>query len=99
MKKVIVNENTEIYEFCGSEEGRTYTLYVGVDPVYGEWILTTEGNPVALNDLEEEGSKGSEETIAKIEAIIGDPRTPWKECEGSDIEYIDDTLEMWGLKE
>lgn len=51
MKKVIVNENTEIYEFCGSEEGRTYTLYVGVEPVYGEWILTTEGNPVALNDL------------------------------------------------
>lgn len=99
MKKVIVNENTEIYEFCGSEEGRTYTLYVGVEPVYGEWILTTEGNPVALNDLEEDGSKWAEETIAKIEAIIGDHRTPWKECNESDTEYIDDTLEMWGLKE
>lgn len=74
MKKVTVNENTEIYEFCGSEEGLTYTLYVGVEPVYGEWILTTEGNPVALNDLEEDGSKWAEETIAKIEAIIGDPR-------------------------
>lgn len=99
MKKVTVNENTEIYEFCGSEEGLTYTLYVGVEPVYGEWILTTEGNPVALNDLEEDGSKWAEETIAKIEAIIGDPRTPWKECDESDIEYINDTMEMWGLKE
>ena len=99
MKKVIVNENTEINEVCGSEEGLTYTLYVGVEPVYGEWILTTEGNPVALNDLEEEGSKWAEETIAKIEAIIDDPRTPWKECNVSDTEYIDDTLEMWGLKE
>lgn len=99
MKKVTVNENTEIYEFCGSEEGLTYTLYVGVEPVYGEWILTTEGNPVALNDLEEDGSKWAEETIAKIEAIISDPRTPWKECDESDIEYINDTMEMWGLKE
>lgn len=36
MKKVIVNENTEINEVCGSEEGLTYTLYVGVEPVYGE---------------------------------------------------------------
>lgn len=99
MKKVIVNENTEIYEFCGSEECRTYTLYVGVEPVYGEWILTTEGNPVALNCLEDDGSKWEEETLAKIEAIIDDPRTPWKECNESDIEYINDTLEMWGLKE
>lgn len=83
MKKVTVNENTEIYEFCGSEEGRTYTLYVGVEPVYGEWILTTEGNPVALNDLEEEGSKGSEETIAKIEAIIGAPEPLGKNVKGA----------------
>ena len=99
MKKVTVNENTEIYEFCGSEEGLTYTLYFGVEPVYGEWILTTEGNPVALNCLEDDGSKWEEETLAKIEAIIDDPRTPWKECNESDIEYINDTLEMWGLKE
>ena len=57
----------------------------------------SEGNPVALNDLEEDGSKWAEETIAKIEAIIGDPRTPWKECNESDTEYIDDTLAMWGM--
>lgn len=79
MKKVTVNENTEIYEFCGSEEGRTYTLYVGVEPVYGEWILTTEGNPVALRRV----AKGQKRQSLKSKRLSATPEPLGKNVKGA----------------
>lgn len=38
--------------FEKSEAGNCY-LYVGIEELYGGWMLETGGDPVTLNDLED----------------------------------------------
>lgn len=91
MKKTyITNENAS----------ETFTLYVGIDAVYGGWIMETSGDPTCLNELEESVSDGNESAEALINSIgelISDPATPWEPLSFEDKEYIRFTLESWGL--
>lgn len=52
----------------GEEE---FALYTGVEPVEGEWILETAGDPVSLNSLEEAGAS---EMIPSMESFRMIPR-------------------------
>lgn len=81
----------ETYRYDGSE---AYALYVGIDAVYGGWILETGGDPTCLNELEQ---AAAEAEITAINEIIADPTTPWEDLSEEDLEYIQDTLESWGI--
>lgn len=85
-------KKTTIY----GENSLPYTLYADVDAVYGGWMLTTEGEPITLNALEDEGDSGEQE-IAEVNAILDDPSTAWEPLEAEDEEYIRDVLEAWGI--
>lgn len=85
-------KKTTIY----GENNMPYTLYADVDAVYGGWMLTTDGEPVTLNALEDEGDSGERE-IEEVNAILGDLSTVWELLEPEDEEYIHDTLEAWGI--
>lgn len=84
--------------FEKSEAGNCY-LYVGIEELYGGWMLETGGDPVTLNDLEDaiHDAPECEEEIEEINRVIADPRTYWEPCEEEDIEYIKDWLEAWGI--
>ena len=85
--------------FESSEVGGCY-LYVGIEPVYGEFILETGGDPITLNDLEEGSADGiseCEKLIETINNIIANPNTYWEPCDEEDEEYIQDNLEAWGI--
>ena len=94
MKKTTVqfNNSTVITSrFDGNEQ---FTLYTGIDSVYGGWILTNKGDPWCLNMLED---AGDDEMIKSINELLADPSTPWEECSESDSDYINECLEDWGL--
>ena len=83
--------------FGNSEMGNNY-LYAGIEEVYGEFVLETEGDPVTLNDLEE----GAADTDCKIlietiQSVIADPDTCWEPCSKEDERYISDWLDIWGI--
>lgn len=73
------------------------TLYVGIERIYGEWLLTTGGDPVTLYVDEEANDEFSLREIEEIDNIICDPSTEWEECDEDDIEYINRWLEIWGI--
>lgn len=78
-----------------------YALYVGIDAVYGGWILETGGDPCTLNDLEDavaDGNDAAEADINAINEIIAHPDTTWEDLDDDDLEYIQEWLEIWGLK-
>ena len=90
MKKTLF-ENSE----CGN-----FYLYVGIEAVYGEFILETGGNPITLNDLEEDVADGIAECgklIETINNVIADPNTYWEPCDEDDEEYVSDWLNAWGI--
>lgn len=80
-------------------------LYFGIDELEGGWMTTTCGNPStyheydeALNDYDEESDE-YKELVSFIEwadgvqvAGIGD------ECDENDIEYVNEWLEIWGIR-
>ena len=74
-----------------SVNGTTQSIYFGIERVYGGWIATTEGNPVALNELED---AGDEDEIARIDSLIEE--NDGEELTKEDIEYINEWLEIWG---
>lgn len=85
MKKTyITNENTS----------ESSALFIGLDTIYGGWLLETNGNPTCLNELED---ADCETEIASINEIIADPATPWEPLTPEDKEYIRLTLESWGM--
>lgn len=102
MKKTYIscaNCGTEVasYRNDGSE---AYALYVGIDAVYGGWIMETGGDPTCLNELEEAVSNGintAEAEINAINEIIANPSTSWESLNFEDQEYIRFTLKSWGL--
>lgn len=77
--------------FDGNEQ---FSLYTGIDSVYGGWILTNEGDPWCLNMLED---AGDDEMIQSINELLADPSTPWEPLEEEDTQYIGDTLDAWGI--
>lgn len=94
MKKTYVQYNDNIYTLNNGDGVERYVLYIGLDNVYGGYILETAGDPIGLNDLED--SNGESE-IASINHIINDPATPWEDLTQDDAEYISDTLAAWGI--
>ena len=68
------------------------TLYVGIDAIHGGWLLTTGGDPTCLNELED---CQADDEIERINAIIGDPSTPWEPCDQEDEAYIREWLEIF----
>ena len=74
-----------------SVNGTTQNIYSGIERVYGGWIATTEGNPVALNELED---AGDEDEIIRIDFLIEE--NDGEELTKEDIEYINEWLEIWG---
>lgn len=72
-------------------------LYTGISALYGGWLLSTSGNPLTLNVLED--ADGCEGALAEINAILEDPRTPWEVCTAADEDYINEWLNIWGIKE
>lgn len=94
MKKATVqfdNSTVITSRFDGNEQ---FSLYTGIDSVYGGWILTNEGDPWCLNMLED---AGDDEMIQSINELLADPSTPWEACSESDSAYINECLEDWGL--
>lgn len=91
MKKTyITNESTS----------ETYALFAGIDAVYGGWLMETGGDPTCLNELEEavaDGNESAETLIGSINDLISASTTPWEDLSEEDLEYIQDTLESWGL--
>lgn len=79
--------------FESREYGNRY-LYVGIDNIYGEFMLETEGDPTCLNELED---AGCEELIETINNVIADPNTYWESCDDDDDQYIAEWLEIWGI--
>lgn len=79
-----------------SENGDTerYTIYNEIDALYGGWLLTTKGDPVTLNSLEDAGDA---EGIEKINALLSDGSTPWEVCDENDLNYINEWLTLWGI--
>lgn len=73
------------------------TLYYGIASVYGEFILTTNGDPTCLNELEDTNNESCNALITGIQEIISDPSTCWEPCNEEDEEYIVETLRAWGL--
>ena len=72
--------------------GIRQNIYTNIDRVYGGWIATTEGNPTCLNELEDAGAY---DEIDKINDLIatGGAEEPTER----DIEYVNGTLEAWGV--
>ena len=75
------------------------TLYMGIDRIYGGWLLTTEGDPITAYDLEEAAADNPEmeDDIDRIYQMIGDPRNLWEECDENDAAYIEEWLDIWGI--
>lgn len=94
MKKtrVMLDENGHysIYDFSGVE---SFNLYVGVNAVYGGYMIETSGDPITLEALED---AGDENAVADIAAILSDPATPWEACADKDFEYVAEWLDVWG---
>lgn len=95
MKKVyvqIADDNTVFLDrFDGSER---FALYIGIDEVYGGWLLETAGAPLTLNDYED---ADTEHEINAINRIIESDNTPWEMCDADDIESVRSTLRGWGI--
>lgn len=100
MKKVKIMY-TPFNETIKSFEGDV--LYTGIDRVYGGWMLTTEGEPFTLENLEDmEGDARTEKEVqyasrlrAEIESLVSRADEALDE---SDEAYITDNLETWGLE-
>lgn len=87
--------------FTSESTSEAYALYVGIDAVYGGWIMETGGDPTCLNELEEavsNGVDGAEANINAINEIIASQATPWEDLDEEDLEYIQEWLEIWGLR-
>lgn len=69
-------------------------LYYGIPELYGEFLVTSCGDPLTLSTLED---TGCEEEIANIKAIIENPLTGWEDCNESDVEYVQGWLSDWGI--
>lgn len=72
-------------------------LYVGIEPVYGGFILETGGDPITLNDLEDANTPECDEIIQNINNFISNPNTYWEPCNEEDEEYVLGYLEAWGI--
>lgn len=94
MKKTYVQYSDNTVELSHHDGGEMFALYIGVKPVYGEYILETSGNATCLNELEEADAS---ELIESINAIIANPATPWEALSDADTQYISDCLEAWGI--
>lgn len=71
-----------------------FALYNNISSVYDGYILETNGGATCLNELEDAEASS---LIAKIDAIMADPSTPWEVLSDEDEAYIADTLNAWGL--
>lgn len=72
------------------------TLYAGVHPnLYGNFLVTSGGDPVTLNELE--GGEACGAAIDSIQWIMADPTTDWRECNAADQEYVREWLSIWGI--
>lgn len=94
MKKTYVQYNDNTYTLDNGDGIERYVLYIGLDNVYGGYILESAGDPTGLNELED---NGCETEIAALDQIINDPTTPWQELTEDDLSYIADTLTAWGI--
>lgn len=75
------------------------TLYNGISRIWGGWMLTTEGDPITVNDLEEAvaNNPAVEEEVKQLYKEIGDPHLEWEKCDEEDVTYIEGWLETWGI--
>lgn len=53
------------------------TLYFGISSVYGEFILTTNGNPTSLNELEDANDEDCDALIEEINWIGAGKTIPY----------------------
>lgn len=95
VKKVYIDEKGELHRPFSGEE--CFELYFPVTPLDGEYLWRFAGGQTFIS-LEEAGD-GTEDLRNKIDALIADPATPWEPCDEEDKEYINDTLEAWGIVE
>lgn len=96
MKKVYVNYSSENgYELARNDGTEAYTLYSGIDEIYGGWMVSTSGDPCTLNDLEE--ADNTEREIKQILEILADDSTPWESTNAEDAAYVHEWLRIWGL--
>lgn len=83
MKKTTININNEIF-----------TIFCGINSVYGGFILETSGDPTCLNELEEAGCG---DLVDLINSIMSDKNTMWEPCGEDDEQYIAEWLNIWGI--
>ena len=94
MKKTYVQYNDNHYTLDNGDGTEHFALYVGLDNVYGGYILETAGDPTCRNELED---NGCETEIAALDRIINGHTTPWQDLTEDDLSYIADTLTTWGI--
>jgi hypothetical protein len=75
------------------------TLYKGIAPLYGGWLITTEGDPDTLTTLEDSDNDFARDDLRVIQHILNDPDVSWEPLEAEDVEYINDMLDAWGIEE
>ena len=79
-------------------DGERQTLYCNIPCVYGGFILTTNGDPTCLNELEDANSDACGAIISRILEIINNPETCWERCNAEDTEYVSEWLKIWGIE-
>lgn len=95
VKKVYTDENGELYRPMSGDE--SFELYYPVTLLDGEYLWRYADGQTLIS-LEEAGDC-TEDLRSKFAALIADPATPWKPCDEEDKEFINDTLEAWGIVE
>lgn len=75
-----------------ANDAELQTLYVGIDRIYGGWLLTTCGDPTCLNEAED---ASDEETIRLVDDLV-EHGTP-EDLDDDDIAYVEDVLDAWGI--
>lgn len=97
MKKVYIQFTDDgqiiLDRFDGNQR---FALYIGIDQLYGSWLLETNGDPNTLVSLEDEQGEDCDARIETIRDIISDPATPWEPCDEDDESYVAEWLGIWG---
>lgn len=100
MKKVTIMYtpfNETIKNFGGD------ILYVGIDRIHGGWMLTGDGEPTTLEDIEnmeaDARTEKEERYVSRLRVEIEHlAKEASEELTEEDREYITGVLEAWGLE-
>lgn len=71
------------------------TIYYPVPELYGEFLVSTNGNPFTQNDLEDADDPEAEQELKQIRKLIASGAG--EDCNDEDADYIKSWLQAWGI--